>query len=163
VKVRAGLRAFAAGPYTFPSFVELTLPTAATDQAGLGKYQLGAGLRVLTPLSAALGAAHSTRLEAEVQQVNSVGGDAHRADINATKLELTAYDLWHGRYLFKAKLKPSFDHVKGESAALAELEGGFFFGEGWRTGLMLGARVWGPAGVYGTYQNRVELGLARTF
>jgi hypothetical protein len=163
VKVRVGFRAVAGGAYTFPSFVELTLPTAATDEAGLGKYQLGAGLRLLTPLSPTFGAAHATRLELEVQQVNSIGGEAQRADINATKLELTAYDLWQGKYLFKAKLKPSFDHVKDGSAAVAEVEAGFLFGDGWRTWLMLGTRVRGPGGIYGTYQNRVELGLAHTF
>jgi hypothetical protein len=38
-----------------------------------------------------------------------------------------------------------------------------FFARNWRTWLMLGRRLWGPPGIGGTYDDRVELGLARTF
>jgi len=151
IAVRTGFRAVRAWGHDFPSFVELTLPTATSDDSGSGKYQLSLGLRMLSP-----------PWEAEVQQVNSFAGDEAREDINHTKLELS-YRRLFGTYTFKAKLKPSFDHVKEDDAAIAELEGGFLFGQGSRVWLMLGTRVWGPGGVAGTYQNRVELGFAHRY
>src|SRR4051812_3681198 len=41
-KVRAGFRPLRAWGYTFPSFVEVTFPTADPDEGGTGKYQLSA-------------------------------------------------------------------------------------------------------------------------
>lgn len=151
IAVRSGFKAFQAGQFDFPTFVELTLPTASSDEVGSGKYQLSLGLRMLSP-----------PFEAEVQQVNSIAGDEARKDINYTKLELS-YRRLFGSYTFKAKLKPSFDHVAEDDAAVAEVEGGFLFGRGSRVWLMLGTRVWGPGGVAGTYQNRLELGFAHRY
>jgi len=151
IAVRTGFRAVRAMGYDFPSFVELTLPTATSDDSGSGKYQLSLGVRMLSP-----------PWEAEVQQVNSIAGDEARKDVNYTKLELS-YRRLFGSYTFKAKLKPSSDHEVEDHAAIAELEGGMLFGQGSRVWLMLGTRVWGPGGVAGTYQNRVELGLAHRY
>lgn len=167
IKVRTGLRALKRGELSFPSFVELTLPTANPSTLGAGKYQLGVGMRMLAPFKPLLldAASHATRLEAEVSQTVSLRGDESRADVNYTKLELTFYDLWREAYTLKLKLKPSFDHVTHEQGAVGEIEGGHYFGEQrrWRTWLMLGSRIAGPDGVAGTYDTRLELGLARTF
>jgi len=165
-KVRAGFRPLRSGKYSFPSFFELTFPTAEPEKLGTGKYQLGAGIRMLAPFEPPAGyASHAPRFETEISQTTSFGGDAARADINYTKLELSLYDLWREKYAFKLKLKPSFDHVKDDNGAVGEIEGGLYFGEkrSWRTWLMLGRRLWGPAGIGGTYDDRVELGLNRTF
>ena len=53
--------------------------------------------------------------------------------------------------------------MDGRTGAVGEVEVGLFFARNWRTWLMLGRRLWGPPGIGGTYDDRVELGLARTF
>ena len=170
IAVRAGFRALKSGTLSFPSYVELTFPTANPENLGTGKYQIEVGVRMLAPFTASfMPASHVTRFEAEVSQTNSFAGDPARADINVTKLQLTLKDLWREKYTLKLTLKPSWDHVKHEAGAVAEVETGFYFGEkrgphhAWRTWLMLGSRVAGPAGVSGTYNTRLEVGLARTF
>jgi hypothetical protein len=164
LKLRAGLRALRHGAYSFPSFVELTLPTADSPDAGGGKVQLSGGIRMLASMPHPFGdRSHSLRLETELQQVNSVAGDAARKDINYTKLELTLFDTWRAKYTAKLKLKPTFDHILHDNGAVAEVEGGMNFGAGWRTWLMLGRRAWGPAGIAMTYDDRVEIGVNRTF
>jgi hypothetical protein len=167
LKVRAGFRALKAAGYSCPSYVELTFPTADPKDAGTGKYQLGAGIRMLVPFKApfADASAHAMRFETELSQTASFGGDPARADINYTKLELTVYDLWRERYTFKLKLKPAYDYVKSDDGAVGEIEAGFFFGEkrSWRTWLMLGRRLWGPQGISSTYDDRLEIGVNRTF
>jgi hypothetical protein len=127
---------------------------------------VSAALRMLGParLPFSDAAAHRSQFEVQLQQVVSVAGDEERKDVNVTKIELTLYDLWRGRYTFKLKLKPNIDWVQdGDSGAVGEIEGGLLFAQHWRTWLMLGRRVWGPAGIQGTYTDRVELGLARTY
>jgi hypothetical protein len=171
IKVRTGFRALKSGSLSFPSFAELTVPSANPSSLGSGKYQLGLGVRMLAPFRAPVSdaAAHAMRFEAEASRTTSFLGDAARADVNYTKLELTFYDLWRERYTLKLKLKPAWDHVRDAAGAVAEVEAGFYFGEkhgaqrAWRTWLMLGARVAGPDDVSSTYNTRVELGLALTF
>jgi hypothetical protein len=165
-KIRVGFQPLRAGAYTLPSFVELTLPTADPDTLGAGKVQLSAGMRMLVPVTLPIAdpKPHDARFEVELQQTNSVGGDENRKDINYTKLELTFYDLWRKTYLMKLKLKPSVDWTRdGQTGAVGEVEGGGFFAQHWRSWLMLGRRLWGPDGIGGTYDTRLELGLARTF
>jgi hypothetical protein len=165
IKVRTGFRALKAGALSFPSFIELTLPSANPSSLGTGRYLLGAGMRMLAPFTAPPGGSHAARFEAELSQTTSFAGDTARADTNYTKLELTLYDLWRGKYTLKLKLKPAFDHAKNEQGGVGEIEGGFYFGAGraWRTWLMLGSRLYGPDDVSSTYNTRVELGVARTF
>jgi hypothetical protein len=118
---------------------------------------------MLAPLPGETGA-RMLRFEAEIQQVASYAGDPARKRINYTKLEATLYGVWDQRYTLKAKLKPSLDWVQnGKSAAVAEIEGGLLFGDGWRSWLMVGRHLWGPTGIPGTYDTRAELGLARRF
>jgi len=168
IKVRTGFRALESGSLRFPSFLELTVPSANPSSLGAGKYQLGAGIRMLVPFQA-LGEPHATRFETEVSQTVSFLGDTQRADVNYTKLEFTLYDLWRERYTLKLKLKPAFDHAKHEQGGVGEIELGSYFGEKagpqrpWRAWLMLGARLYGPDDVSSTYNTRLELGLARTF
>jgi hypothetical protein len=165
-KVRAGFRPLRSGALTFPSFIELTLPTADGDAFGSGKYQLSAGLRMLAPvvLPIARPEPHETRFEVELQQVNSIGGDADRADINYTKLELSLYDLWRKTWSMKLKLKPSVDWIMdGQTGAVGEIEGGLNFARHWRGTLMLGRRLWGPEGIGGTYDDRLEMTISRMF
>jgi hypothetical protein len=165
IKVRVGFRPLKASDFTFPSFIEVTLPTADPGSLGSGKYQLSAGLRMLTPVSLPLvdHASHTSRFETEVQQVNSIGGDPSRNDINYTKVEFTLYDIWRKRYTLKLKLKPTVDWMKDETGAVVEIEGGLLFARNWRTWLMVGHRISGPSGVSNTYGKRLEVGVARTF
>ncbi len=166
VKVRLRFRPLKAATFSVPSFVEATFPTAHPDSLGSGKYQLSAGFRILAPVQVPLldPVHHSSRLEAEVQQVSSVGGDSSRRDISHTKFELTAYDVWRDTYTVKLKLKPAVDwEADGRTGAVAEVEGGMFFARDWRTWIMFGRRVWGPSGIASTYDTRLELGAARTF
>jgi hypothetical protein len=166
IKTRIGFRALKAGRYSFPSFIEITFPTASPESLGSGKYQLSAAVRMLTPVVLPLvdPRAHAARLEFQVQQVNSVGGDPSRKGINYTKLELTLYDIWRQEYTFKLKVKPVADWTQdGRTGAVGELEGGLIVARHWRTWLMFGRRLWGPEGIPSTYNNRVEIGVARTF
>ncbi len=163
IKVRTRFRAVKSGELSFSSFVEAIFPTAA-DDLGSGKYQLSAGLRMLARVSPPFldPATHRMQFEAQVSQVNSVAGDPDRKDINATKFEFTLYDLWHGRYTMKVKLKPNVDWIQDKTGAVAEMEIGMLMAN-WRTWLMAGRRAWGPSGIQATYDTRVELGLARTY
>jgi hypothetical protein len=165
IKVRVGFQPLKASDFSFPSFIEVTLPTADPDSLGSGKYQLSAGLRMLTPVSLPLvdHASHTSVFEAEVQQVNSIGGDPSRNDINYTKFEFTLYDIWCKKYTLKLKLKPTVDWMKDETGAVFEVEGGLLFARNWRTWLMVGRRISGPSGVSNTYGKRLEIGVARTF
>lgn len=165
IKVRLGLQPLKASDFSFPTFIEITLPTANPESFGSGKYQLSAGLRMLTPVSLPCvdRASHTTVFEAEVQQVNSIGGDPDRNDLNYTKFEFTLYDIWRKRYTLKLKLKPTVDWVKDESGTVFEVEGGLLFARNWRTWLMVGRRISGPSGVSNTYGKRIEIGVARTF
>jgi len=166
IKTRIGFRALKAGPYSYPSFIEITFPTASPESLGSGKYQLSAGIRMLAPVTLPLvdPRSHNSRFETQVQQVNSVGGDPDRKNISYTKFEFTVYDIWRQEYTFKLKVKPSVDWNRdGETGAVGEIEGGILFARRWRTWLMFGHRLWGPDGIPGTYENRVEIGVARTF
>ena len=165
IKVRVGFQPLKASDFSFPSFIEVTLPTADPESLGSGKYQLSAGLRMLTPVSLPLvdHASHTSMFEAEVQQVNSIGGDPDRNNINYTKFEFTLYDIWRKKYTLKLKLKPTVDWMKDESGTVFEVEGGLLFARNLRTWLMVGRRIWGPSGVSNTYGKRLEIGVARTF
>ncbi len=166
IKTRIGFRALKSGPYSYPSFIEITFPTASPESLGSGKYQLSAGIRMLAPLVLPLvdPRSHTSRFETQVQQVNSVGGDPDRKNISYTKLELTLYDIWRREYTFKVKVKPTVDWTRdSETGAVGEIEGGILFARYWRTWLMLGHRLWGPDGIPGTYENRLEIGVARRF
>ena len=166
IKTRIGFRALKAGPYSYPYFIEVTFPTASPESLGSGKYQLSAGVRMLAPVTLPLvdPRVHKSRFDAQVQQVKSVGGDPDRKNISYTKLELTLYDIWRREYTFKLKVKPTVDwNQDGKTGAVGEIEGGIVFARHWRAWLMLGRRLWGPPGIPGTYDKRVELGVSRRF
>ena len=167
IKMRVRFRAVPKDGYTIGSYIEATFPTANPENLGGGKYQLSGGVRVVVPLSAPFfeePKAHKPQFESELSQVVSVAGDAARSEINYTKLELTLYDVWRGKYTFKLKGKPTVDWIQdGRTGAVGEIEGGLFFGAGWRTWLMLGHRLWGPDNIKGTYSTRVEMGITRPF
>jgi hypothetical protein len=166
VKTRVGFASFKSGKYSFPTFVEVTFPTADPESLGTGKYQLSAGIRMLAPLARAADApnALSAQLELQAQQVNSVAGDPETKDINYTKFEITLDDTWRGTFRFKLKLKPVVDWTQnGRTGSVAEIEGGLFFRRDWRAFLMLGHRATGPSGIPSTYSDRIELGIARKF
>lgn len=166
IKTRFGFRAFKVGRLRFPTFIEITYPTASPESLGSGKYQLSEGIRMLVPviLPAVDPRAHTSRFESKVQQVNSVGGDPTRKNISYMKLEFTLYDIWRQKYTFKFKVKPTVDWTQdGKTGAVGEIEGGLLPARNWRTWLMFGRRLWGPPGIPGTYDNRVELGISRRF
>ena len=166
VKIRAKFRPLKSGEYTFPSFLELIFPTADPKSSGGGKYQVNGGLRMIVPLELPVATPkdHKAQFEIELAQTVSVAGDESRMDVNTTKLEFTFYDVWRQAYTFKVKVKPSVDWVQdGKTGSVGEIEGGLFFARHWRTWLMLGRRLSGPEGIKGTYDTRIELGLARTY
>jgi hypothetical protein len=166
VKLRLGFRAPQVGAWSLPSFVEIALPTADPQTLGSGKVQLSAGLRAVTAIGWPFDrhSAHDMRFEAEIEHVQSVAGDADRSDIRYSKLELNLNDTWQRRWQLKLKFKPSIDWQRdAASGAVGEVEVGRLLDPGWRLWLMVGRRLWGPRGVGGTYDDRVELGLARTF
>jgi hypothetical protein len=166
VKFRARFRPLKSGEYTFPTFLEMAFPTADPKSSGSGKYQLSGGIRMVVPftLPVAQPKDHKAQFETELSQTVSVAGDEGRQDVNYTKFEFTFYDVWRGQYTMKVKLKPSVDWMKdGKTGSVGEVEAGLFFARHWRTWLMVGHRLSGPDGIKGTYDTRIELGLARTF
>lgn len=166
VKLRAKFRPLQSGQYSFPYFMEMIFPTADPESSGSGKYQLSGGIRMIVPLTLPVARPkdHKAQFETEVSQTVSVAGDENRKDINYTKLEFTFYDVWRQTYTMKLKLKPSVDWIQdGKAGSVGEFEGGLLFAKHWRTWLMLGRRLTGPEGIKGTYDTRLELGLARTY
>jgi hypothetical protein len=166
VKLRAKFRPLQSGQYTFPYFAEMIFPTAEPESSGSGKYQLNGGIRMIVPLTLPVARPkdHKAQFETEVSQTVSIAGDASRKDVNYTKLEFTFYNVWRKTYTMKLKLKPSVDWIQdGQTGSVGEIEGGLFFAKHWRTWLMLGRRLTGPEGIKGTYDTRLELGLARTY
>lgn len=166
VKLRAKFRPLKSGKYSFPSFLEMTFPTADPKSSGGGKYQLNGGIRMIVPLALPVERQkdHKAQFETEVSQAISVTGDESRKDINYTKLEFTFYNVWRGQYTMKFKVKPSVDWIQdGKTGSVGEIEAGLFFSRHWRTWLMAGHRLTGPEGIKGTYGTRIELGLARTY
>jgi len=166
IKTRFGFRAFKMGRLRFPTFIEITYPTASPGSPGSGKYQLSEGIRMLAParLPFVDSRAHKSQFETQIQQVNSIGGDPDRKSISYMKLEFTLYDIWRLEYTFKLKVKPTVDWTQdAKTGAVGEIEGGLLFARNWRTWLMLGRRLWGPVGIPGTYNNRVEIGISRRF
>ena len=166
VKIRARFRPLKSGEYTFPSFLEMVFPTADPKSSGSGKYQLSGGIRMVIPFALPIANSkdHKAQFETEVSQTVSVAGDEARNDVNYSKLEFTFYNVWRGQYTMKVKLKPSVDWIKdGKTGSVGEIEAGLFFARHWRTWLMVGHRLSGPEGIKGTYDTRVELGLARTY
>jgi hypothetical protein len=166
IRVRLGFKPFRAREYAFPAFVEVSFPTADPAFLGSGKYQLGPGMRMLTPVNLPIlgHASHQSQFEARLQQVISVAGDPSRKEINYTKVELRLTDVWREAFTFKLRLKPEIDWEQdGKTGAVGELEGGKNFAGDWRAWVMLGARLWGPSNIPTTYNTRIELGIARTF
>ena len=166
IKARLRFRPWQTGAAAFTPFVEFTLPTADPKSLGKGKYQLSEGLRTVLPVQLPLlePSSHLSVLEFEIQQTNSVAGDAAFKDVNNSKFEFTLFDIWLKTYTFKIKLKPTVDWIQnGKTGANVEIEGGAYFARDWRWWLMLGQRVWGPSGIANTYQTRVELGVNYTY
>ena len=165
IKGRVGFRGWRSGELRFPFHFELALPTADPESLGAGKAQISAAQRMIAPARLPfLDASHRAAFEVQLEQVVSFAGDETRDDINTTKIELTFGDIWRDTYTFKLKLKPNIDWVEdGDTGAVAEAEAGVLFGKGWRTWLMLGRRVWGPASIASTYKDKVEVGLTRSF
>jgi hypothetical protein len=154
------------GRLRFPTFIEITYPTASPESLGAGKYQLSEAIRMLAPVTLPFvdPRAHKSQFETQVQQVNSVGGDPTRKSTSYMKLEFTLYDIWRQEYTLKLKLKSTVDWTRdGETGAVGEIEGGITLARYWRTWLMLGHRLWGPEGIPGTYNDRVAIGISRRF
>jgi hypothetical protein len=166
VKLRLRLRDLKSGALSFPPFVEAIFPTADPKSLGKGKYQLSAGIRMIAPMHFPFGdsAAHRSTFEFEVQQTNSVAGDPAAKEVSNTRFEISIFDLWREKYLFKLKLKPNIDWtLDGKSGGVVEAEAGRYVGNNWRVWVMLGQRAWGPSNIANTYKTRVELGLNYTY
>ena len=165
VKTRVGFKAVPVLGTPWATFLELTFPTADPETLGSGKYQVTLGTETSNPLGAihTESGAHRFSLGALVEQIVSVAGDPNTKDINYTKFELSAGDVWREDYSLKLTLKPAIDWVQGgKTGAVAELEGGMNASREWRISLMLGGLLWGQ-GVPSTYSKRVELKLRYSF
>lgn len=166
IKLRVGFRSFEAYSRFFSSFIEVTFPTANPESLGSGKYQLCAAINTSITLESLTSKAQSrqARFLAQIKQTNSIGGDQEREDINYTSFEFNLYVTWQKKYRLKLDLKPTVDWDQdGQTGAVSEIEWRVTFAHDWQTWLMLGARVWGPAGIPGTYNDRIEIGVARNF
>ena len=149
----------------FP-FVDAWFPTANPKSRGQGKYQVGPGIETSLPLTSISlwSSHHALTFEPLLQQVVSVAGDASFKDINYTRFEFGIRDIWREAYYLKLTIKPVLDWEQdGYSGGVAELEGGFNPYRGWKFGLLLGRRLWGPANIPTTYEDRLELTVGRTF
>ena len=130
VKARLRFKSLAAGERSFPSFVEMTFPSADPKTLGKGKYLLSAGIRMVDPmrLPFADAASHKSALELEIQQTKSVAGDPNFKDISNTRLEIMLVDTWRQIYTFKIKLKPTIDWAQhGRTGGVFEAEAGRYF------------------------------------
>ena len=158
IKLRAKTRPFDASPLPLATYVEATFPTADPESLGQGKYQLTLGVDSFIPLGSIKTASGTQAFSFSplVEQTVSVAGDPDRPDINYTKFELAARDVWNN-YSLKFTVKPVIDWEKdADTGAVGELEAGVRFGRGWTVLLMLGGRLWGES-VASTYDKRTEL------
>jgi hypothetical protein len=161
LKIRAVWRSLDIAGMPWSPRAELTFPTADPETLGSRKYQVMVGARTSGRLRQLDSSAQQFSYGVLLQQTFSIAGDADAKDINYSKLELELLDTWKSRYFLKLTVKPVVDWVKdGNTGAVAELEGAMSFGGGWRTALMAGTRVWGPA-VASTYGARLELTVGR--
>ncbi|NML43186.1 hypothetical protein HHL11_05445 [Ramlibacter sp. G-1-2-2] len=157
IKLRADPQPLRLGDVPWTPRVELTMPTANPDSLGARKWQLGLGARTSGPL------AQQFTYGLLLQQNLAVAGASDAKDINNTKAELEVLDTWASGHSLKFTLKPVVDWVMdGQTGAVAEIEGGRRFANGWRWTLMGGLRAWGPA-VAGTYGKRIELTVGHRF
>lgn len=165
MKTRAGFRAIPILGVPWASFIELTFPTANPESLGSGKYQVTLGTETSRPLGSIRteSSVHRFALGTLVEQIVSVAGDPDTKDINYTKFELSASDVWREDYSLKLTFKPVIDWVQdGNTGAVAELESGINASRDWRISLMLGGLLWGQ-GAPSTYSKRVELKVRYSF
>ena len=153
-KVRFRFAPFAAGRFALSSFLEATFPTADPGELGTGKYQFSAGLSASIERDA-------RRFTSQLQQVNSVAGDAARPDINYTKLDLSLRNIWPQDWV-KAALNTRADWELGKTGAVGELEYGHRFNAAWSVWILAGGLLWGE-GVKATYGSKLMIGLDRWF
>jgi hypothetical protein len=165
IKVRVGFHPFPVEDVPVFTFVEVTFPTASPEDLGSGKYQLTGGIQpnFRIPLSGEFSQSNAMIFSPLMKQVVSVGGDENRKNINYTQFELALRDVWEKKYWLKLTPKPVIDWEQdAKTGAVLELEIGWIINRNWSTWLMLGTRLWGE-GVPGTYDQRVELGVAFLF
>lgn len=165
IKVRIGFRPVPLNDIPLGLFMEITFPTAETEELGSGKYQLSTGIRTKFPISFGQSSskAHRVSFEPLIQQVVSVAGDEDRKDINYTKFELPLKDTWRKKYWLKLKPKLVVDwEQSAETGAVAELEGGWIINSRWKVWLLLGSRLWGEK-VPSTYDQRVGFNVSVFF
>lgn len=163
-KARFRFKAFDAGRFGISYFVEATFPTADPAELGSGKHQASAGVTAgtPTPVPQSMRGLMELRFTAQLQQVNSVAGDAARPDINYTKLDLSLRDTWRDNWA-KLALNTRWDwEQNGRSGAVGELEFGRRLDPHWSLWGMVGHLLWGE-GVKATYGTKVMLGLDRWF
>lgn len=161
-KSRFRFAPFPAGAFTMSFFLEATFPTADPGNLGTGKYQVSEGWTSTLPFHHRWSVIHQCTGTAQVQQVNSVGGDPERTDINYTKLDLSAKDAWEVHWV-KAAVNLRADWIQdGRTGAVGELEYGYVIHPAWKVWVMAGGLLWGE-GVKGTYGKKIALSLSRTF
>ena len=165
-KVRYRFAPFASGSYAFSYFIEATFPTADPAELGSGKYQFSVGVSASTPtpvlVPGPMKPSHELRFTAQLQQVNSVAGDAARPDINYTKLDLSLRDTWAANWLKLAVNTRADWEQNGKTGAVGELEYGRRLDHNWSLWGMVGHLLWGE-GVKATYGTKVMIGVDRWF
>jgi hypothetical protein len=165
IKTRVGFRPFRVDDIPVSTFIEVTFPTADPESLGSGKYQLTGGVQPTfrIHLSDPYSQSNVMIFSPLVKQVVSVGGNEDRKNINYTQFELALRDTWKNKFWVKLTPKPVIDwEQNGDTGAVLELELGWIVNRNWSTWLMLGTRLWGE-GIPGTYDKRVELGVAFLF
>ena len=159
-KARYRFAPFATGRTEMSWFIEATFPTADPRTLGSGKYQLSAGVTRNSWIGIA--AAPELMYTAQLQQANSVAGDATAPNINYTKLDLSLKNTW-GMNWAKAALNMRADWEQdGRTGAVGELHFGHRFSRDWTVWGMAGGLLWGE-GVKGTYGTKVMIGVDRWF
>jgi hypothetical protein len=160
-KVRYRFAPFLAAGVGMSWFLEATFPTAH-DDLGTGKYQVSAGVTATTPFpSPGNLASHYIRFTTQLQQANSVAGDANRQDINYTKLDFSLRDVF-GVHWVKAAFNTRADWELHKTGAVAELEYGRRLTKEWSLWGLAGGRLWGE-GVRATYGSKLMIGVDRWF
>jgi hypothetical protein len=164
LKARVGFRSLDSGAMRFWPYLDVVFPTANPPRLGKGKYQLGPGVTLFTPLPAPWGArGPALRFAPLVQQYLSVAGDPDRADVNYTQLEAELVATWPSRWEVALNPKPVIDWTHGAAtAAVLDLKGAWIPSPAWRLWIKPGVRLWGPS-LPATYDRQLELGVRFTY
>ena len=154
----AGWRAYNTPEYAFFLGLASTFPTASENGLGTGKYTTGPFIATARFLPR-----WDSFLFGIFQQINSVGGDPSRRDVELTRLTAQINTFWAERWWTIVQGVWQIDWERNEKTSMTlEFEGGRSVMGRWGIYARPGLGIWGRD-VPGAYEWNIEIGIRRMF